>query len=931
MKPKLFFLLLLSAKLFGQEAITHFDFKVRDIVSPQAYVGEIEASAVYKAFQNDALLLTKEGVTRVPALPGQINMFTFEKALYRIAQREEGMHISKWKGEDLTVRDANYLMNFGANIYYQKEGHLWRKSVVDGHEERLLQGAFEVLKAGNSAHKYLHGESGLVLPDGQVLQRQIPDIRSLVLHQNGVLVVAGPDSRQYWIENNALREVGTGGYDKYYSRGQYMVEMRQGTDAEIKVSTLGTEGKMVLLDTAIKTQTLLITFALSHSYVPYEEPQLIGDYLLFIGSVSLQGYYSDVSEKELSLYQINIHTGEVEKLNVDMLIPGGSYYPLAPFRTEVVEGGKLRIFSSKDALNVYDYDPEQRAFTSRLRTPAERANTHLAFGGTRISLDKEKWILWDTAGEESQSIPYPVDFLNGKAVERMSASQGKIWISHRVDNAKVSIARYDGSKLHSFGVQVGSSVPLNIRHGQGEDGSMVLLENSNFVHAFLEQGDSLMHVGSGQITNGSSSEFTFRRVGQALEVMKANAQRLLIYKGKIIQTEAVFKDGHVHKQEHYLVYSTLDGKGHTRLSNDFFSLFITNNRLYWVDSKGYHSFDGGVLSTREEMRGVALIPRITPVGSKYIVVQVNEKVFLMDVETGTETLTGLPVEAAVGNWYFQEDDYIYGVSVGTFRIYRYSLSQKRLEELKKFTGSTRLGGDKRIWVSQGQRTEIWEVIQGKLQRRMEFSSAYSPAKDVPQVTSLGLYIDPQQRKVSYSLIESPADWIDSVKTVQFFSSQGKLWAWDGNSLDHENLGEFNGEFLREGNAVYYVSGDELFKRKGLETRRISKNSPKSLMFIDAYLYWIAEGQIWRMKDTDIEGEDKIPTYSVYPNPTQERLYINSLVHEGKILRMVVFDQNGRVVLEKFGTRREGLDVSKLQAGLYFIQIEGQTSRFVKAL
>jgi len=71
------------------------------------------------------------------------------------------------------------------------------------------------------------------------------------------------------------------------------------------------------------------------------------------------------------------------------------------------------------------------------------------------------------------------------------------------------------------------------------------------------------------------------------------------------------------------------------------------------------------------------------------------------------------------------------------------------------------------------------------------------------------------------------------------------------------------------------------------------------------------------------------TFSVYPNPVLNKLYINSVL----AVDLEIYDLNGRIVLTVKQSKNEGIDVSNLQKGFYIISItsEGKTSRikFIK--
>ena len=72
-------------------------------------------------------------------------------------------------------------------------------------------------------------------------------------------------------------------------------------------------------------------------------------------------------------------------------------------------------------------------------------------------------------------------------------------------------------------------------------------------------------------------------------------------------------------------------------------------------------------------------------------------------------------------------------------------------------------------------------------------------------------------------------------------------------------------------------------------------------------------------------EDLLTAIKIYPNPTQNTLYISGVSNQFKIK---VFTLTGQHILEK--QNLTSIDVSQLKQGMYFIKIiEGEKSRFLK--
>jgi hypothetical protein len=78
--------------------------------------------------------------------------------------------------------------------------------------------------------------------------------------------------------------------------------------------------------------------------------------------------------------------------------------------------------------------------------------------------------------------------------------------------------------------------------------------------------------------------------------------------------------------------------------------------------------------------------------------------------------------------------------------------------------------------------------------------------------------------------------------------------------------------------------------------------------------------------TGIE-ELKASGISVYPNPVNDLLTINSEKEIGKI---IIFDTLGKLVYSKLiKINNSEIDIKELEAGIYFVEINGTVGKFVK--
>jgi hypothetical protein len=85
-----------------------------------------------------------------------------------------------------------------------------------------------------------------------------------------------------------------------------------------------------------------------------------------------------------------------------------------------------------------------------------------------------------------------------------------------------------------------------------------------------------------------------------------------------------------------------------------------------------------------------------------------------------------------------------------------------------------------------------------------------------------------------------------------------------------------------------------------------------------------------MSDIELVGfastsENEVSALSIYPNPANHEIFNSNIEGIDQIL-----DAQGRVViLENIQNSNQAIDLRKLESGVYFIAVNGQTSRFVK--
>ncbi len=70
------------------------------------------------------------------------------------------------------------------------------------------------------------------------------------------------------------------------------------------------------------------------------------------------------------------------------------------------------------------------------------------------------------------------------------------------------------------------------------------------------------------------------------------------------------------------------------------------------------------------------------------------------------------------------------------------------------------------------------------------------------------------------------------------------------------------------------------------------------------------------------------TWSIFPNPSQDRLYFNGVNNMAEDLK--IYDQKGSLIILNKGIQTPSyLDISPLKHGMYFIELEGQVQKFIK--
>ncbi len=105
----------------------------------------------------------------------------------------------------------------------------------------------------------------------------------------------------------------------------------------------------------------------------------------------------------------------------------------------------------------------------------------------------------------------------------------------------------------------------------------------------------------------------------------------------------------------------------------------------------------------------------------------------------------------------------------------------------------------------------------------------------------------------------------------------------------------------------------------------------------SYLYQFEEWQVSTSMDliykTNTQGVDNFSennSLSIYPNPVVDRFSVTLENNETKA-DMKIFDNTGRLVLNKVVKNNENIDVSELKSGIYFIQTRTAKSLFTNKI
>lgn len=103
------------------------------------------------------------------------------------------------------------------------------------------------------------------------------------------------------------------------------------------------------------------------------------------------------------------------------------------------------------------------------------------------------------------------------------------------------------------------------------------------------------------------------------------------------------------------------------------------------------------------------------------------------------------------------------------------------------------------------------------------------------------------------------------------------------------------------------------------------NDPYPTDFISGGFDLDALGIIHQLYPTSILNDSKENTISIYPNPCQNILHIQS---SEKIKRGTVVSLEGKVVLQFNEMDQDNIDVTSLKGGIYLLKLETQKGRFI---
>jgi hypothetical protein len=91
---------------------------------------------------------------------------------------------------------------------------------------------------------------------------------------------------------------------------------------------------------------------------------------------------------------------------------------------------------------------------------------------------------------------------------------------------------------------------------------------------------------------------------------------------------------------------------------------------------------------------------------------------------------------------------------------------------------------------------------------------------------------------------------------------------------------------------------------------------------DWYLYY-TENYYYSELGTGVTEQASNKTWSVYPNPANDQLYVNS--NEVLDANCILFDASGRVILDQKVIAGQTIDLSLVKAGCYILQISNNTN------
>lgn len=84
----------------------------------------------------------------------------------------------------------------------------------------------------------------------------------------------------------------------------------------------------------------------------------------------------------------------------------------------------------------------------------------------------------------------------------------------------------------------------------------------------------------------------------------------------------------------------------------------------------------------------------------------------------------------------------------------------------------------------------------------------------------------------------------------------------------------------------------------------------------------------------VENSDKESNWTVYPNPSKERLYIESLDADNKIKAIALTDITGKLIKtidHDELSQNQSIDIADLQSGMYVLTIQSEKGRAVKKI